>query len=68
MQALIKTHAALLITGLVSFVLMGAGQSLYGPALPAFARDLGLNDVALRVRLTRLRQRLLAAGVLEEVV
>jgi MFS transporter, FHS family, glucose/mannose:H+ symporter len=42
MHALIKTHAALLITGLVSFVLMGAGQSLYGPALPAFARDLGL--------------------------
>ena len=42
MQALIKTHAALLITGLISFVLMGAGQSLYGPALPAFARDLGL--------------------------
>lgn len=42
MQALLKTHAALLITGLVSFVLMGAGQSLYGPALPAFARDLSL--------------------------
>lgn len=42
MQALIKTHAALLFTGLISFVLMGAGQSLYGPALPAFARDLGL--------------------------
>jgi MFS transporter, FHS family, glucose/mannose:H+ symporter len=44
MNALIKTHAALLITGLVSFVLMGAGQSLYGPALPAFARDLQLSD------------------------
>ena len=43
MRALIKTHAALLITGLVSFVFMGAGQSLYGPALPAFARDLGLS-------------------------
>lgn len=42
MNALIRTHAALLITGIVSFVLMGAGQSLYGPALPAFARDLGL--------------------------
>lgn len=42
MRALIKTHAALLITGLVSFIFMGAGQSLYGPALPAFARDLGL--------------------------
>lgn len=42
-NALIKTHAALLITGIFSFVLMGAGQSLYGPALPAFARDLGLS-------------------------
>jgi MFS transporter, FHS family, glucose/mannose:H+ symporter len=41
-QALIRTHAALLIIGVASFVLMGAGQSLYGPALPAFARDLGL--------------------------
>lgn len=38
----IKTNAALLLIGLASFVLMGAGQSLYGPALPAFARDLGL--------------------------
>lgn len=38
----IKLHSALLITGIFSFVLMGAGQSLYGPALPAFARDLGL--------------------------
>lgn len=42
MNALIKTHFALLLTGIASFVLMGAGQSLYGPALPAFARDLGL--------------------------
>lgn len=42
MNALIRTHAALLITGIFSFVLMGAGQSLYGPALPAFARDFGL--------------------------
>ncbi len=44
MNALIKTHAALLIAGLFSFVLMGAGQSLYGPALPAFARDLNLSE------------------------
>ena len=42
MTAALKTHAALLIAGLFSFVLMGAGQSLYGPALPAFARDLNL--------------------------
>ena len=38
----LKLHSALLITGVISFVLMGMGQSLYGPALPAFARDLGL--------------------------
>lgn len=43
MNALLKAHAALLITGIISFVLMGAGQSLFGPALPAFARDLGLS-------------------------
>ncbi len=43
MQALFKTHATLLATGVASFVLMGAGQSLYGPALPAFARNLGLS-------------------------
>lgn len=43
MNALFRTHAALLITGIASFVLMGAGQSLFGPALPAFARDLGLS-------------------------
>ena len=42
MNAIFRTHAALLITGIASFVLMGAGQSLFGPALPAFARDLGL--------------------------
>ena len=43
MQALLKTHATLLATGIASFVLMGAGQSLYGPALPAFARNLDLS-------------------------
>lgn len=42
MRSLFKTHSALLITGLISFIFMGAGQSLYGPALPTFARDLGL--------------------------
>lgn len=47
MNSLLKTHAALLATGLVSFILMGAGQSLYGPALPAFARDLGLSLVGV---------------------
>ncbi len=42
MNALIRTHAALLFAGVTTFVLMGAGQALYGPALPAFAREFGL--------------------------
>lgn len=43
MQDLIKANAALLFTGIASFVLMGAGQSLYGPALPAFSRGFGIS-------------------------
>jgi MFS transporter, FHS family, glucose/mannose:H+ symporter len=39
MQDLIKANLALLFAGVTSFILMGAGQSLYGPALPAFARN-----------------------------
>jgi FHS family glucose/mannose:H+ symporter-like MFS transporter len=35
---LIRAHAALLFAGVATFVMMGAGQSLYGPALPAFSR------------------------------
>lgn len=35
---LIKANAALLAVGVLTFILMGAGQSLYGPALPSFAR------------------------------
>lgn len=42
MNSLIRTHAALLFAGVTTFTLMGAGQSLYGPALPAFAREFGL--------------------------
>lgn len=42
MRAELAAHAGLLVAGLVSFVLMGAGQSLYGPAVPAFARDFGI--------------------------
>lgn len=42
MKALVRTHAALLFAGVTTFTLMGAGQSLYGPALPAFAREFGL--------------------------
>ncbi|ESW59753.1 MAG: hypothetical protein Q27BPR15_15720 [Rhodobacter sp. CACIA14H1] len=42
MASLIRTHAALLVAGILTFAIMGAGQSLYGPALPAFAREFGL--------------------------
>ena len=43
MRELIKTNAALLLVGIATFVLMGAGQSLYGPALPAFSRAFGVS-------------------------
>jgi len=48
---LIKTNLALLLVGVTSFVLMGAGQSLYGPALPAFSRafDISLGTAGLLV-------------------
>lgn len=36
---MIKAHAALLCAGIATFVLMGAGQALYGPALPALSRS-----------------------------
>ena len=42
MRAELVAHAGLVVAGLVSFVLMGAGQSLYGPAVPVFARDFGI--------------------------
>jgi hypothetical protein len=42
MQDLIRANFGLLAAGVATFVMMGAGQSLYGPALPAFARDLML--------------------------
>lgn len=43
MKDLIKTHAGLLFAGVATFVVMGAGQSLYGPALPAFSRTFGVS-------------------------
>ena len=42
MQALLKANASLIGVGLFAFVLMGAGQSLYGPALPVFSRSFGI--------------------------
>lgn len=38
MKDLIRANAGLLFAGVATFVMMGAGQSLYGPALPAFSR------------------------------
>ncbi|WP_128514392.1 MFS transporter [Tabrizicola thermarum] len=38
MKDLIRANAGLLFAGIATFVMMGAGQSLYGPALPAFSR------------------------------
>jgi MFS transporter, FHS family, glucose/mannose:H+ symporter len=42
LRELIKTNAGLLAVGILTFILMGAGQSLYGPALPVLARDYGI--------------------------
>jgi RNA polymerase sigma-70 factor (ECF subfamily) len=42
------------------------GLRVQGYNLNEIARELGLSDVALRVRLTRLRQRLRAASIFEE--
>jgi len=44
LKDLIRAHAGLLFAGLASFVMMGAGQSLYGPALPAFSRSLAISE------------------------
>jgi MFS transporter, FHS family, glucose/mannose:H+ symporter len=38
LKNLIRANAGLLFAGVATFVMMGAGQSLYGPALPAFSR------------------------------
>ena len=42
MLDMLKANAGLVIIGIATFVLMGAGQSIYGPALPAFSRSLGI--------------------------
>lgn len=44
MRDLLRANAGLLFAGVASYVIMGAGQSIYGPALPVFARDLGLTE------------------------
>ncbi len=44
MKDLIRAHAGLLFAGVATFVMMGAGQSLFGPALPVYVRDFGLSE------------------------
>jgi hypothetical protein len=46
MRAALAANAGLVIAGMVSFVLLGAGQSIYGPALPAFGRAFGIDTGA----------------------
>lgn len=38
----IAANAVLVIAGCISFIVMGAAQSIYGPAIPAFAREFGI--------------------------
>jgi MFS transporter, FHS family, glucose/mannose:H+ symporter len=51
LKDLIRANAGLLIAGVATFVMMGAGQSLYGPALPAFSRifDVSLAEAGVLV-------------------
>ncbi len=44
MKDLIRAHAGLLVVGVATFVLMGAGQALFGPALPVYVRDFALSE------------------------
>lgn len=44
MKDLIRAHAALLFAGVATFILMGAGQALFGPALPVYVRDFSLGE------------------------
>ena len=43
MQKMLKANAGLLFAGIATFILMGATQALYGPALPAFSRGFGVS-------------------------
>lgn len=42
MRQLLKANLGLLAAGLGTFIVMGAGQSMFGPSLPALARIFGL--------------------------
>lgn len=41
---LIRAHLGLLLAGVATFVMMGAGQALFGPALPVYVRDFALTE------------------------
>jgi MFS transporter, FHS family, glucose/mannose:H+ symporter len=43
LRDLIRANAGLLTVGVLTFIVMGAGQSVYGPALPTFARRFSLS-------------------------
>lgn len=45
-QTAAAARTRLLAAGIVSFVLMGAGQALYGPALPGYEKLLQINTAA----------------------
>ncbi len=44
MKDLIRAHAGLLFAGVATFVMMGAGQALFGPSLPVYVRDFSLTE------------------------
>ncbi len=44
MKDLIRAHAGLLFAGVATFVMMGAGQALFGPVLPVYVRDFSLTE------------------------
>ncbi len=46
MRDLIRANAGLLVAGVATFIVMGAGQSLYGPALPVYSRAFGISTAA----------------------
>jgi hypothetical protein len=43
-QHQIRAHAGLLFAGAATFVMMGAGQALFGPVLPSYVRGFGLRE------------------------
>lgn len=44
LKDLIRAHAGLLFAGIATFVMMGAGQALFGPVLPVYVRDFSLTE------------------------